>query len=192
MKLIFATHNANKVREIQQILGDNYVFAGLSEIGCQEDIPETSPTIEGNALQKARYVLDNYGYDCFAEDTGIEVEALGGAPGVYTARYAGDEKDDKANIAKVLRELEGNANRRAQFRTVIALVLNGKEYTFEGIAKGSIALEPRGGSGFAYDPVFIPDEADGRTYAEMSSAEKHAISHRAKAVHKFLEFLKGL
>lgn len=190
-QLVFATNNRNKVREIQQIVGDQYQFLTLADIGCEEDIPETSPTIQGNALQKARYVYEKYGYNCFGEDTGIEIDALDGAPGVYTARYAGEAKDDRANIALALRNLEGKDNRRAQFRTVIALIIDGKEYCFEGIATGTIAQEPSGDGGFGYDPIFVPDEGDGRTYAELPAELKNRISHRGKAVQLFLAFLKS-
>lgn len=192
MQLVMATHNAHKVREMSAILGGDFQFLSLSDIGCTEDIPETSPTIEGNALQKARYVRERYGYDCFAEDTGLEIAALGGAPGVYTARYAGDQKDDAANIALALHNLKDKDDRSARFKTVIALTLGGKEYLFEGIAPGRIAHSPQGSGGFGYDPIFIPDEGDGAsTYAQLPTEVKNRISHRYKAVRQLQDWLKS-
>lgn len=188
-KLVFATGNPNKVREVNQVLGDRFEVLSLKDIGCLEDIPETRPTIEGNALQKAEYVLENYGADCFSEDTGLEVDALGGEPGIYSARYAGPEKNGEANINKVLKKLEGQANRKARFRTVIALKLNGQTHTFEGIAEGTIREERSGDGGFGYDPIFQPDGFE-RTFAELSDGEKNAISHRGKAVRKLVAFLE--
>ena len=186
--LVFATGNAHKTREMEQILGGAYTLKTLREIGCMEDIEETEDTLEGNALLKARYVRERYGYDCFSEDTGLEVGALDGAPGVITARYAGEQKNPDDNIALLLRNLEGKENRNAQFRTVIALIKDGKEYLFEGICKGRIALEKRGAGGFGYDPVFIPEGHD-QTFAELGDAVKNEISHRAKATNKLLELL---
>ena len=186
-----ATANPNKIKEIQKKLGTNYHFFSLHEIGCTEDVPETSDTIEGNAAQKARYVFEQYGYDCFSEDTGLEIDALNGAPGVITARYAGENKDPNANMEKVLNELKGIANRKARFKTVIALKLNKQEYFFEGIVNGTISEEKRGKDGFGYDPIFVPDGYD-RTYAEMSIEEKNVMSHRALAVDKLKIFLDGL
>ena len=186
--LVFATNNLHKLEEVRDILGGSFRIASLKEIGCTDDIPETADTLEGNALQKARYVKDKFGYDCFADDTGLEVEALGGAPGVFSARYAGPGHDSEANMRKLLKELEGKTNRQAQFRTVVALILEGREYTFEGIVRGSILAERRGTAGFGYDPVFVP-EGYAETFAEMGSEEKNRISHRARAVQKLADFL---
>ena len=191
--LIMATNNEHKLREIRQILGDKYEVKGLKEIGCLEDIPETSDTLEGNALQKARYVYEHYGLNCFADDTGLEVEALGGAPGIYTARYGsmngyGDSHDSDANIACLLDRLQGATTRKARFRTVIALLQGGKEHLFEGIVEGEIATERRGQDGFGYDPIFAPVET-GITFAEMGPAEKNRISHRGRATQKLVAFL---
>lgn len=186
--LVFATNNPHKAREIEQILGGNYRILTLKDIGCQEDIEETENTLEGNALLKARYVKSKYGYDCFSEDTGLEVEALGGAPGVHTARYAGEGRSPEANIALLLQNLENNVNRNARFRTIIALILNGKEVTFEGICPGRIALSKRGDGGFGYDPVFIPEGYD-QTFAELGDDIKNRISHRALATEKLRRIL---
>lgn len=186
--LVFATNNLHKLEEVRDILGGSFRIASLKEIECTDDIPETADTLEGNALQKARYVKDKFGYDCFADDTGLEVEALGGAPGVFSARYAGPGHDSEANMRKLLKELEGKTNRQAQFRTVVALLLEGREYTFEGIVRGSILAERRGTAGFGYDPVFVP-EGYAETFAEMGSEEKNRISHRARAVQKLADFL---
>ena len=191
--LIRATNNEHKLREIRQILGDKYEVKGLKEIGCLEDIPETSDTLEGNALQKARYVYEHYGLNCFADDTGLEVEALGGAPGIYTARYGsmngyGDSHDSDANIACLLDRLQGATTRKARFRTVIALLQGGKEHLFEGIVEGEILTERRGQDGFGYDPIFAPVET-GITFAEMGPAEKNRISHRGRATQKLVAFL---
>lgn len=186
--LVFATNNLHKLEEVRDILGGSFRIASLKEIGCTDDIPETADTLEGNALQKARYVKDKFSYDCFADDTGLEVEALGGAPGVFSARYAGPGHDSEANMRKLLKELEGKMNRQAQFRTVVALLLDGEEYTFEGIVRGTILTERRGTAGFGYDPVFVP-EGYAETFAEMGSEEKNRISHRARAVQKLADFL---
>lgn len=186
--LVFATNNLHKLEEVRDILGGSFRIASLKEIECTDDIPETADTLEGNALQKARYVKDKFGYDCFADDTGLEVEALGGAPGVFSARYAGLGHDSEANMRKLLKELEGKTNRQAQFRTVVALILEGREYTFEGIVRGTILTERRGTAGFGYDPVFVP-EGYAETFAEMGSEEKNRISHRARAVQKLADFL---
>lgn len=191
--LIMATNNEHKLREIRQILGDKYEVKGLKEIGCLEDIPETSDTLEGNALQKARYVYEHYGLNCFADDTGLEVEALGGAPGIYTARYGsmngyGDSHDSDANIACLLDRLQGATTRKARFRTVIALLQGGKEHLFEGIVEGEILTERRGQDGFGYDPIFAPVKT-GITFAEMGPAEKNRISHRGRATQKLVAFL---
>lgn len=189
MKLVFATNNLNKIKEIRELLPESLELLSLDDITCKEDIPETSPTIEGNALQKARYIKEKYGYDCFADDTGLEVEALNGAPGVYSARYAGDNKDNEANIDKLLQELKDQSNRKARFKTVIALILNGKEYSFEGICRGEILKKRLGEKGFGYDPVFMP-EGYSKTFAEMELEEKSKISHRGRATQKLVEFLK--
>lgn len=191
LSILFATANPNKVREVLELLDDGINIVSLKEIGCYEDIPETQPTIEGNALQKARYVIDNYKVDCFAEDTGLEIEALNGEPGVYSARYAGEKRDSEANMALVLKKLEGKTNRKAHFKTVVALSINGEEFTFEGIAKGHIATSKSGMKGFGYDPIFIPEGYD-ISFAEMSQEEKNKISHRGKAIDKLKSFLNQL
>lgn len=190
-KLVFATANQNKVSEIQKIMGTQYDFLSLEDIGCNEDIPETQPTIAGNALQKARYVYENYGMNCFAEDTGLQIHALDGAPGVYSARYAGPARDANDNINKALKELGDIENRAAQFKTVIALILDGKEYTFQGIVEGEILKERQGTGGFGYDPIFKPRESD-QTFAQMSPEEKGGISHRGRATEKLRAFLLNL
>lgn len=205
-KIVFATNNQHKLEEIRSILGEDFEVLSLSDIGCHEDIPETSDTLEGNAIQKAQYVFDKYDYACFADDTGLEVEALGGEPGIYSARYAaldGDDSishDSEANMAKLLRKLEGIENRKARFRTVIALITNaplpfgeGMEerlQLFEGIVNGSIIRERRGGEGFGYDPIFQPEGYD-KTFAELGNEVKNHISHRARAVHKLADYLKS-
>lgn len=188
LKLVFATNNANKIKEIKTLIPSQIELLSLKDIGCEEDIPETADTIEGNALQKVRYVKENYGYDCFADDTGLEVEALNGEPGVYSARYAGEAKDSEANMKKLLHELEGESNRRARFKTVIALILEDRQYTFPGICEGEIMLQKTGNQGFGYDPVFQP-EGFQLTFAEMSLGEKSKVSHRARATRKLAEFL---
>lgn len=193
-ELIMATNNEHKLREIRQILGDRYEVKGLKDIGCEEDIPETSDTLEGNALQKVRYVHEHYGVDCFADDTGLEVDALDGAPGVYTARFGamngyGDSHDSDANIACLLDRLQGAASRAARFRTVIALIQNGEEHLFEGIVEGTILTERQGTDGFGYDPIFAPTEA-GMSFAEMGPAEKNRISHRGRATQKLVAYLQ--
>lgn len=189
MKLVFATNNAHKLDEVRQILGPGFEVVSLAEIGCHDDIPETAETFEGNALQKAHWLKEHYGLDCFADDTGLEVTALGGAPGVHSARYAGDH-DSEANIDKLLRELEKKSDRSAQFRTVVALLIDGKELLFEGTVKGEILTERRGKGGFGYDPVFMP-EGTGKSFSEMGP-EKNNISHRARAVGKLADYLKSL
>ena len=188
-KLVVATNNAHKLEEIAAILGDEMDLLSLKDIHCDADIPETADTLEGNARQKAMYIYENYGMDCFADDTGLEVEALNGAPGVYSARYAGDGHDSEANMQKLLHELEDKENRKAQFRTAICLILEGKEYLFEGIVKGEIIKEKRGGAGFGYDPIFVP-EGHELTFAELGNDIKNTISHRARAVEKLCLFLK--
>ena len=187
-KIIFATGNKNKLKEAAEILGGKYELVTAAEAGITEDIPETSDTIEGNASQKSHYLWKKTSMPCFADDTGLEVEALGGRPGVYSARYAGDAKDSKANMEKLLSELEGEKNRNARFRTVISLITGGKEYLFEGILKGRITESQRGNAGFGYDPVFMPEGYD-KTLAEMPLHEKNLISHRGIAVRKLAEFL---
>jgi XTP/dITP diphosphohydrolase len=188
MDLVFASNNQHKVREIRSILGDSFTLLSLNDINILEDIPENEPLIEGNALSKARYVYNATGRNVFADDTGLEIEALNGLPGVHSARFAGENKDSSANIEKVLQMLGDNMDRKARFRTVIALILNDKEYLFEGVAEGKIIRERRGREGFGYDPVFIPDGKT-LTFAEMELAEKNTISHRARAFEKLREFL---
>ncbi len=190
-KFVFATNNAHKLKEVAAIVGHQIELLSLEDIGCHDDIPETSNTLEGNALQKAKYVYERYHIDCFADDTGLEVEALDGAPGVYSARYAGEGHNSEENIRKLLHELEGKDNRKARFRTVFALIINGKEHLFEGIVKGEIIATKRGTSGFGYDPVFVP-EGFTQTFAEMSDAQKNKISHRAIGVNKLCKFLNTL
>lgn len=187
-KLVFATNNAHKLQEVSAILGDEVQLLSLNDVDCTDDIPETADTLEGNALMKARYIHERYHCDCFADDTGLEVEALNGAPGVYSARYAGVAHDSEGNMKKLLAKLQGKENRKARFRTVIALILDNKEYLFEGIVDGEIIKEKRGGSGFGYDPVFIP-EGETETFAELGEEKKNQISHRARAVSKLSKFL---
>lgn len=195
MRIVFATNNKNKLSEIRKILGESIEIVSLKDIGCDVDIPETGKTLEENAMQKAKYIYDNYGMNVFADDTGLEVDALGGAPGIYSARYAGGEgHDSEANMAKLLNELGDNSNRKARFRTVIALLLkaedDGKETEklFEGIVNGEIIREKRGGEGFGYDPIFQPEGYD-KTFAELGLDIKNRISHRARAVNKLAEYL---
>lgn len=188
--LVFATSNPNKIREVSLLLPPDFKVLGLTDIGCHEDIPETQPTIEGNAIQKAQYVYDHYQKDCFAEDTGLQVEALDGAPGVYSARYAGPQRNSEDNMKKLLLALEGQNNRNAQFKTVVALIIKGKIMTFEGIIKGKIIPSKRGQGGFGYDPLFLPDGYK-LTFAEMEDAEKNQISHRARAIKKLILHLKN-
>ena len=189
-KLVFATNNAHKLEEVASILGDKVELLSLNDIDCHTDIPETAETLEGNALLKSSFIYRNYQLDCFADDTGLEVEALNGAPGVYSARYAkGEGHDAQANIRKLLHELEGKENRKAQFRTAISLILDGKEYLFEGVIKGEIIKEKRGDSGFGYDPIFKPEGYE-QTFAELGNETKNKISHRALAVQKLCEFLQ--
>jgi XTP/dITP diphosphohydrolase len=190
VQLLFATHNKNKVFEVNNLLGDGCEILNLSDIGCEQDIPETGLTLEENALIKARFVQAAYHLDCFADDSGLEIAALNNAPGVFSARYAGEAKNDEANMQKVLMAMEDAMDRRAQFRTVIALLVKGEEHLFEGIIKGHITQEKIGTKGFGYDPIFIPEGFD-RTFAEMEIEEKNKISHRAIAVKKLVEFLKG-
>lgn len=188
MKILFATNNAHKLAEVQAVLGPGFELTTPRDCGVTEEIPETQATIEGNASQKARYLHDRTGLDCFADDTGLEVEALGGAPGVHSARYAGDGHDFAANNRLLLRNLDGRENRHARFRTVISLILDGEEHRFEGIVEGRIADREAGCGGFGYDPLFIPEGFD-RTFAEMAAEEKNAVSHRGRAVRKLAEYL---
>lgn len=189
-EIIFATNNAHKLSEVQAVLGDRFRLVTLAECGITEEIPEDAPTLEGNALQKARYVHERTGADCFADDTGLEVDALDGAPGVHSARYATDGHDFAANNRLLLRNLAGAADRRAHFRTVIALILDGREYLFEGRVDGRIAESEAGCGGFGYDPLFVPEGFD-KTFAEMGADEKNAISHRGRAVRRLVEFLQS-
>ncbi|MDH8701924.1 XTP/dITP diphosphohydrolase [Dysgonomonadaceae bacterium PH5-43] len=187
-KLVFATNNQHKLVEVRQILGNSYDILSLKDINCEEDIPETGSTLEENALIKARYVKNNYGYDCFADDTGLEVYALDNAPGIYSARYAGEAKDPKDNMRKLLRELKGKSSRDCHFKTVIALIQGEKEYCFDGIIEGQIIEEERGGEGFGYDPIFVP-KGYNETFAELGNDIKNNISHRAEAVKNLKTFL---
>lgn len=189
MKIIFATNNRHKLEEVQQMLPETLQITTLKECGITEDIPETADTLEGNALLKARYIFQKTGLSCFADDTGLEVEALGGAPGVRSARYATDGNDPDANNALLLKNLAGVTNRKAQFRTSIALILNGEEHLFEGVVKGEIAEQHSGFEGFGYDPLFIPEQL-GKTFAEMTIEQKGAISHRGRAVRELVAFLR--
>lgn len=192
MKIVFATNNTHKLSEIKEILGEGFEVVSLADINCHEDIPETGTTLEENARIKSNYVVTNYHLDCFADDTGLEVEALGGEPGVYSARYdETTDHDSEANMCKLLRKLGDNTNRKARFRTVISLMINGKEHQFEGIVEGNIAFEKSGSNGFGYDPIFIPKGYD-KSFAELGEGIKNQISHRAKAVQKLAVYLKKL
>ena len=189
-RLVFATNNAHKLEEIRAILGNSIEILSLADIHCHADIPETADTLEGNARQKSRYVYEHYGLDCFADDTGLEVESLGGAPGVYSARYAnGQGHDSQATMNKLLKEMEEKNDRKAQFRTIISLIEKGEERQFEGIVKGQITREKRGESGFGYDPIFQPDGYE-TTFAELGSDIKNRISHRARAVAALCDYLR--
>ena len=187
-KIVFATGNPNKIKEVKALLGDQFEIIGLQDIGCNEDIPETQPTIKGNALQKARYVVENYKVNCFAEDTGLEIESLNMEPGVFSARYAGAQRSSEDNMNLVLEKLKNQTNRNARFKTVIALIMDGKEYTFEGIVNGQIAHQKTGEDGFGYDPIFLPENHN-ISFAEMGSVEKNKISHRGRAVRKLIDWL---
>ena len=189
MKLVFATHNKHKLSEVQRMLPQGLTLLTLDEIGCFEDIPETSTTIEGNAIQKAQYIKERYGYDTFADDTGLEVAALNNAPGVYSARYAGEAKDNQANINLLLANLKDKPNRQAQFKTIFALCLGEELYTFEGIVRGEITYERKGTGGFGYDAVFLPEDYK-ETFAQMSADEKNRISHRGRALQQLSAFLR--
>jgi XTP/dITP diphosphohydrolase len=191
MELVFATNNKHKLEEIQAILGDRFKVLSLQEIGCNEEIPEEQDTLEGNASQKAFFVHNKYGYNCFADDTGLEIDALNDEPGVYSARYAGPERSAEANMDKVLGKLAKIKNRKARFRTVISLVLDGKEFLFEGIVDGEILHKKKGGSGFGYDPIFQPVGFK-QSFAEMNLTDKNKISHRGQAVQKLICYLKDL
>lgn len=190
-KFVFATNNAHKLEEVTAILGNRVELLSLKDINCHTDIPETADTLEGNALLKAQFIQKNYQMDCFADDTGLEVEALNGEPGVYSARYAGDGHNAEANMLKLLHTMEGIENRKAQFRTVFALIIDGKEHLFEGVIKGEIIKTRRGNSGFGYDPIFVP-EGYSQTFAEMGNELKNKISHRAIATNKLCKFLNSI
>lgn len=189
MDLVFATNNQHKLKEIQALLGNEFRLLSLMDIGCNEEIPEEQPTLEGNASQKAYFVFEKYGYNCFADDTGLEIEALNGEPGVYSARYAGEDKNADANMEKVLAKMAKINNRNARFRTVISLIINGEEKLFEGIVDGVILTEKRGDSGFGYDPIFQPEDYS-VSFAEMELTAKNNISHRGRAVRKLVDYLK--
>lgn len=191
MKIVFATNNKHKLEEIKDILGKDFEIVSLAEIGCHEDIPETGTTLEENARQKSTYIVEHYSHDCFADDTGLEVEALNGEPGVHSARYAeGTDHDSEANMRKLLANLEGQSNRKACFRTVISLIIDGVEHQFEGKVEGRIATEKHGKEGFGYDPIFIPEGYD-KSFAELGEEIKNQISHRARAVKKLAEYLSS-
>jgi XTP/dITP diphosphohydrolase len=190
-KLVFATGNQNKLREVRHLLTDVYDVVGLEDLGETEELPETNNTLEANALQKASYIKAKYGLDCFAEDTGLEIECLGGEPGVFSARYAGEQRDSAKNNELVLHKMANQSNRTARFRTVVALIKDGKTHLFEGNVNGTIRSESSGEEGFGYDPIFQPD-GYGVTFAEMSVSQKNVISHRGKAIQKLVEFLKSL
>lgn len=189
MKICFATNNKKKIEEVKAALGSNFTIVSLEEIGCFEELPETGDTLDHNAFEKARFVHEHYGVNCFADDTGLEVDALNGAPGVYSGRYAGEPRSDERNMALLMKNLENVDNRKARFRTIIALIIDGKEYAFEGVAEGEIIKEKKGSGGFGYDPVFKPKDFD-KTFAELSLEEKNRISHRGKAVQALAKFLK--
>ena len=191
MKIVFATNNAHKLGEVAQVVGDKFELVTLRECGITEDIPENESTLEGNALAKARYVYERTGLNCFADDTGLEVDALGGEPGVRSARYATDGHDDEANKKLLLERMHGVESRAAQFRTAVALIIGGKEYLFEGVVRGDIATEEHGEGGFGYDPLFLPEGGE-KTFAEMSAEAKNEISHRGRAVRKLAEFLQNM
>lgn len=188
MQLVFASNNKNKIKEIQQLVPEHITVLSLEDIGCDVDIPETADTIEGNAILKADYVTQHYGYSCFADDSGLEIDALNGEPGVYSARYAGAQRSDEDNMNKVLNQLENESNRKANFKTVIALNMNGEQHLFTGIVNGTIITEKKGTNGFGYDPIFIAD-GYAQTFAELTLEEKSTISHRAKAVKQLITFL---
>jgi len=190
MDLVFATNNINKLKEIQQLLGTSINILSLKELGCLDDIPETGDTLEANALQKAKYIYERYGKNCFADDTGLEVDVLNGAPGVYSARYAGEEKSAEKNMDRILSEMQGVVARNANFRTVIALIIDGNEFLFEGEVKGNILQSRQGEEGFGYDPIFQPIGYT-TSFAQMEMVEKNKISHRGRAVAKLVKYLKN-
>ena len=191
MRLVFATNNKHKLEEMRAILGGKVELLSLADIDCHDDIPETADTLEGNALIKARYIYDKYGCSCFADDTGLEVDALGGEPGVYSARYAGENNDSEANMRKLLQNLTGKSERAAQFRTVIALIIEGEEFLFDGIVRGRISEERMGSAGFGYDPIFVPDGYE-ESFAQMAAEQKNAISHRSRAASALNDYLETL
>ncbi|HXJ98713.1 MAG TPA: non-canonical purine NTP diphosphatase [Gelidibacter sp.] len=190
MQLVFATNNINKLREVQSLIPNHIKLLSLEEVGCYEDVPETQETIEGNAIQKATYIKEKYGYDCFADDTGLEVDILDGAPGVYSARYAGEQRSSEDNIQKILKNMDNATNRKAQFKTVIALEFKGNQHLFTGICKGEITHQKIGDHGFGYDPIFKAEGYD-QTFAEISLEEKNKIGHRGKAVQLLINFLNS-
>jgi len=190
-KLVFATNNDHKLRELRQILSSEFELLSLNDIGCSDDIPETGNTLEANAAQKSFYIWDKYGIDCFADDTGLEIEALGNEPGVYSARYAGEGRNANDNMLKVLEKMKNESNRNARFRCVISLILDGEERQFEGIVEGKILTEKHGDAGFGYDPIFMPDGFK-QSFAEMSADDKNHISHRGRAVTKLVDYLKNI
>lgn len=191
MELVFATNNQHKLEELQALLGSKIRLLSLNDIGCTDEIPEEQPTLEGNASQKAFYVFNKFSYNCFADDTGLEIEALNGEPGVYSARFAGEGKNPQANMDKVLRLMEKIKNRKARFRTVISLVIDGTETQFEGIVEGEILTAKQGDKGFGYDPLFMP-AGFRKTFAEMDMSEKNGISHRGRAVEKLVQYLNSI
>jgi XTP/dITP diphosphohydrolase len=191
MELVFATNNKHKIEEVRHLLKNNVRLLNLQDINCNEELLETGDTLEANASQKAKYVHEKFKVNCFADDTGLEIDALNGEPGVYSARYAGEERNAEKNIQKVLEKLKGIQNRKAHFKTIISLIINNKEHLFEGKVKGTISTELKGNKGFGYDPIFIPEGYE-KSFAEMSLEEKNKISHRAIAVKKFAEFLNNL
>jgi len=191
IELVFATNNRHKLNELSKLAGDKFHLLSLKDINCYDDIPETADTLEGNAALKAQYIWEKFGINCFADDTGLEVDALNGQPGVYSARYAGEDQDSEANLSKVLEELKDNSNRKARFRTVICLIIDGKEHYFEGIVNGNLLSVRQGKEGFGYDPIFVPDGYN-NTFAEMDMEVKNKISHRGIATEKLIVFLKNL
>jgi len=191
IELVFATNNRHKLNELSKLAGNKFHLLSLKDINCYDDIPETADTLEGNAALKAQYIWEKFGINCFADDTGLEVDALNGQPGVYSARYAGEDQDSEANLSKVLEELKDNSNRKARFRTVICLIIDGKEHYFEGIVNGNLLSVRQGKEGFGYDPIFVPDGYN-NTFAEMDMEVKNKISHRGIATEKLIVFLKNL
>lgn len=191
MELCFATNNEHKLEEVSQLLGDSFQIVSLEDIGCKEELPEEQETLEGNSLQKAKYVFDKFGINCFADDTGLEVEALDGAPGVYSARYAGEHRNSDDNNELLLENLKTKTNRKARFRTVVTLILDNQTFQFEGVANGEILKSRRGTAGFGYDPLFLPDR-HAKSMAELTAKEKNEISHRGNAIRKLVAYLKQL